>query len=325
MAAVMGVHQIDMITGESLGSTDSVGWAMHLAARLRSVTLGDSANVPFDDTKYANDPEANNPFAAPSDNMEYDDEYSEDPDSVELGKSRGKKRKAKDTGDLFPSLALSQSSKWLAILNEYAQHFEQLVLACHCDASLPADMLLALQKYCQNMISDLRNIRPSNWRSAEWKGHFKESNFARAFWKLEFIHVHPLYEIPLILLPLWRQCQIFDSICVLLLLWFEEELHTLSLSDSPSHPSGTSHSSISPKGRLLPEPVLPDKKREFAYHHGSNVGRELASILLDFPSVVPLKTNPSSIFFLCSLENFTEAYEDWLQASLILHGIKASV
>jgi hypothetical protein len=311
MAAVVSLHQIDMLTGESLGSIDSVGWATHLAARLpSSVTIGDSAAKMF---SHADDLEANNPFAAPLDNMDSEDEYNKDPGPVELEKSRGKKRKAKDS---CPSLAHSQSSKWLAILNEYAHHFDKLVLACCTDSSLSPDELLALWKYCQNMISDLRNIRPSNWRSNEWKACFINSNFTSAFWKLEFIHIHPQYLIPLILLPLWRQCQIFDSICILLFLWFEEEICSLLHINSPKH---------FPNARLLPVPIFPDQNREFAYYYGTNVGRDLASILLDFPSVIPLETNPSSIFFLSSLENFTEAYADWLQAGLILRGIKVSL
>jgi hypothetical protein len=55
MAAVVSVHQIDMLIGKSLESMDSVGWAMHLAARLCSATLRNSAKIhsqPFDDMEY---------------------------------------------------------------------------------------------------------------------------------------------------------------------------------------------------------------------------------------------------------------------------------
>jgi hypothetical protein len=48
------------------------------------------------------DPEVNNPFATPLDNIDFDDEYNKNPGPVELGRSREKKQKAKD---LYPSLA----------------------------------------------------------------------------------------------------------------------------------------------------------------------------------------------------------------------------
>jgi hypothetical protein len=55
MAAVVSMYQIDMLIGKSLGSMDSVGWAMHLAARLCSVTLRNFAKIhsqPFDNMEY---------------------------------------------------------------------------------------------------------------------------------------------------------------------------------------------------------------------------------------------------------------------------------
>jgi hypothetical protein len=84
------------------------------------------------------------------------------------------------------------------------------------------------------------------------------------------------------------QCQIFNFICILLFFRFEDEIHSLSHFNSPRY---------FPNARLLPVPILPNQNREFAYYHGSNVGRDLASILLNFSSVVPLKTTPLLFFF----------------------------
>ena len=120
------------------------------------------------------------------------------------------------------------------------------------------------------------------------------------------MHINPCFQIPTILIPLWRRTQIFHSISSLLYGWFSDDLDTIS-----SHQSDDA---------IWP-PYPPDTQLSFNCEMN---GEELVNVILSKPSMIPLETNPSSTFFLSSAENFCEAYEHWLRFSLVLHGVKAS-
>jgi hypothetical protein len=100
----------------------------------------------------------------------------------------------------------------------------------------------------------------------------------------------------------------FDTICCLLLFWFEKDI-----ASTPNLPNND----------IIPEPYFSDDRNfEFRAIEGKYTGKSLVDVLLAFPEAIPLDTNPSTIFFLASAQNFVEAYNDWLKVALILREVK---
>jgi hypothetical protein len=203
-------------------------------------------------------------------------------------------------------LSTDDPSKLKLTFHKFAGYFQSLVLACSSNSILGSDELQTLKVECADMIHDLRLVHRDVWTNFQWKLCLRDSGFISAFWELQYIYIHPHFHIPAILLPLWRQCQIFDSICCLLLIWFKDDLDTTS-------------SNLSNDG-LWPQPCLPNHTTNF-FHTTSE--KALVDILLTFPTMIPLHTDPSSVYFLTSQENFWEAYNNWLRVALVLRGVKA--
>jgi hypothetical protein len=310
MSAVLHHEQIDLATGKCLGSSDTSGWADQLA-HVYSQPLGSDAAHSDSD------------FTLSDDSVESEDSVLLSNDSY-VPASSGKKRlaakhpaakgpAAKCLSPSSHSKSQSDSLDWMLTFQQFASDLKLLESACHKTTSLSSDMLKGLKVGCTSMIQFLRKIPRSTWSTSQWKSRLRASGFISAFFSLQYIHIDPSFHIPDILLPLWRQCQLFDTISFLLYIWFKDELALHS-----------------PSSTLLNEELsdLPgsgSSSDEGDHFYPSSDAKSLVEILLRYPTLIPLRTNPSFIFFLSSDKNFAEAYDEWLRVALGLHGVKARV
>jgi hypothetical protein len=280
--------QIDLITGEHLGSMDMSPWDDRMAHLLDPENDSDSEF-----------------------HLETDDDSSEDYRSITSTapkeSSNSKKRKSVRQHTVASGGSRGMFSEWDETFREYTNSLELLLDACRRSSSMPAESHRDLKKDCMQMIRELKQIPRHVWENTRWRERLRESGFLEAFWRLEYVHVDPKFDIPPLLLPLWRQCQIYNTICVLLIMYYRAELPDQIPSDIP---------------KLWPDCNLPEGEFSFCYSKGPDIGEKLVRVLLEFPDVIPLHTNPSSVFFLSSKENFQEAYDDWLRCALVLRGVQ---
>jgi hypothetical protein len=288
-------EQIDPTTGDYLGNLNTSGWDSRMAHMLNA--LNDS------DLNFHLDPDRD-------DHDEYRTNMSSD---TKTQKHKAVKQpSAARGGSTNKKTPLALSSEWEGIWYKYNNNIRSLLDACHCSSSTQVDHDNLMQN-CKQMIRELREIPKAVWENTLWREQLRKSDFMKAAWDLQYVHLDPQFNILTTLLPLWRQCGIFNSICVLFVLYYRAELPLAQ----HQHPSNA------PK--LWPHSSIPEGDLWFYYCSDKDLGKKLVSVLLEHPDLIPLHTNPSSAFFLSSQLNFLEAYDDWLRCALVLRSMKVSL
>jgi hypothetical protein len=276
MSAFLFQEQVDLGTGELLDSSRQAGWADRLAASY------------------------GHPHTSKGDKSGTESDSDSDLETTES---------VLDYSHLDPQME-AESFKWKEIFAQCAQDLKALASACQRDESSDPEELLMSNKRCASMLQFLTRIRKTIWSQPSWKAHLRATDFLFASFALQNIHINPLFYIPDGLLSLWRQCQIADSLSLLLWIWFEDDVASYQAS-SQQTPDEPSHLSDFDAG-------------EGDQFNSSIHGRILVEILMNHPTIIPLQTHPSCVYFLSSPDNFGEAYAGWLREALMLHGVKAS-
>jgi hypothetical protein len=276
MSAFLFQEQVNLGTGELLDSSRQAGWADCLAAL------------------YAH------PHTSKGDESESESESDSDLETVD---------KLFDYSHLDPQME-AESLEWKDTFEQCTQDIKSLASACLRDAGHHPEELLMLNKRCASMLQFLTRVCKAIWCQPSWKAQLRATDFPSVSFALQNIHIDPHFDIPDGLLSLWRQCQIADSLSLLLWIWFEDDVSSYQAS-SQQTPDEPSH--------------LPDVDAGEGDHFNSSIhGQTLVEILMNYPTMIPLRTHPSCIYFLSSPANFGEAYAGWLRAALTLHGVKAS-
>jgi hypothetical protein len=281
--------QIDLATGDHLDELNTAGWDSRMAHMLGA---HNNSDLDF--------------------HLDPDKDIHED--FMISASSNTRKRKAvvqlsASSGssiDITPPL--TTSLEWKGIWDKYADNIKTLLDACRLSSSAQVNYD-DLKQDCKQMIRKLREIPKPVWENALWREQLRKSEFMKAVWRLQYVHLDPQFNIPPALLPLWRQCAIFNSISVLLVLYYRAEL--------PQHPNPSNAPKLWPDTSTISEGDLC-----FYYSSDKDLGRKLVNVLLEHPDAIPLHTNPSSAFFLSSQPNFVEAYDDWLRCALVLRGVQ---
>jgi hypothetical protein len=110
----------------------------------------------------------------------------------------------------------AESLEWKDTFAQCTQDLKLLASVCRRDTHSNPEKLLMLSKRCASMLQFLPRICKTIWSQPSWKAHLRATDFPFASFALQKIHIDPLFYIPDGLLSLWRQCQIADSLSLLL-------------------------------------------------------------------------------------------------------------
>ncbi|KAK0484181.1 hypothetical protein EDD18DRAFT_1111992 [Armillaria luteobubalina] len=205
-----------------------------------------------------------------------------------------------------PGLPVSQHSSGLPIakLKEWQSILREILLNQHFTTPSEEDALLKFRDECTkvaNIIHDMQQVHVLDRQHKVWKSAVQESGLASLLEQIsspDFLpksgNPHSEY--------LFRCFCLQEALGAILTNWTPRPIAEGWMEDEEQFQPCPLGSVIPPHGAI------------------GNSGQLLMNALKEFPVLVPGKANPSSIFFLVSLDCFLLSWHQWLGRSLELLG-----